>query len=733
MERAGPAAVAESASRPWSAGGDPAKRKHPFMAATGRTRTALVGSGFIADVHLQCLRAIRGVEVTALCDPAVERARRLAARHRVPHVFAGLGELLQAGAADAAHVLAPPALHHELAARCLQAGLHVLVEKPLALETAHVDALAAEAAARGVVLAVNHNQTFHPALLALRRQLAAGRLGRLEHVALVHNVPLRQLQTGDVGHFMFQSEGNILLEQGVHLFSIVHALLGRCLHVDAATGPPTTLPNGVRFFDDWQLTLRCERGTAGVRMAFGRTMPETTVHAIGSDGAAFVDLARGACWLRTKTRWPDFADHAANLFAGSFRLRRRSIGAFLGYPLALFGLRFPDDPFLRGMRGSLAAFHAAVRGAGPPPDGAAAAAAVLRMCTGAAAAAGASFAPPMPRSVPAPGPPRPREVVVLGGAGFLGRHCVRLLREAGRPVTLLVRRPQVLPPEWLQGGVRVFAGDAADPAALQRAVAGADAVLHLATVAGDDPAAVETAMAAAVRAAASACAAARVRRIVYASSTAALWLGGRRPVTGAAGTDPAPSRRGAYARAKIAAERELAAARDLDVVIVRPAIVVGPGASAEHSGVGLWVRDNHCVGWGRGRNPLPLVLADDCARGLVAALDAQGARGRAYNLAGAVRLTAREYLAELRSRTGRDYRFHATFLRSMWLLEVGKHCVKVLARRPRQFPSLRDLRSRSFRAPLDCADAERDLGFAPERDRARFLQRLFGGAGEGPR
>jgi len=62
----------------------------------------------------------------------------------------------------------------------------------------------------------------------------------------------------------------------------------------------------------------------------------------------------------------------------------------------------------------------------------------------------------------------------------------------------------------------------------------------------------------------------------------------------------------------------------------------------------------------------------------------------------------------------------------MWLQEVGKHFVKVLARRPREFPSMRDLRSRSFRAPLDCSDAERDLGFVAEADRGRFLDRLFG-------
>ena len=162
-------------------------------------------------------------------------------------------------------------------------------------------------------------------------------------------------------------------------------------------------------------------------------------------------------------------------------------------------------------------------------------------------------------------------------------------------------------------------------------------------------------------------------------------------------------------------------------MIVRPAIVLAPDGGFEHSGIGLWVRDNHCVGWGQGRTPLPLLLADDCAQALCSALDAAAAANRSYNLAGPVRPSAREFVRELRVRTGRDYCFHPTPLFWMWLQEALKHVVKVLARRGGALPSLRDLRSRSFRAGLDCRDAEADLGFAPEADRVRFFSRLFGG------
>jgi predicted dehydrogenase/nucleoside-diphosphate-sugar epimerase len=698
-------------------------------AAAGPTRVVLVGGGFIADVHLQVLRAVPGVRVVAICDPQRTRAERLAKKHGVPVAVASLAEALAAGGADAAHVLVPPAAHADVAAQCLAAGLHVLVEKPLVLRADDVAALAAQAKARGLVLAVNHNQTFHPAVGRLHAHLAAGRLGRLEHVAVQHHVPLRQLQSGDVSHFMFQTEGNILLEQGVHVFAVLYTLLGACREVRCVATAHTPLSNGVRFAAEWLLHLACERGTASVRLAFGASWQETTLQAIGTDGGALLDLQRGACWLRRKTRWLDFLDAGRNLAAGALHLAGRACGSVLGYGLGLFRVAFPDDPFLRGMRGSLRAFHAAVRGE-QLPDGvtAEAAAAVLATCEHAARAAGASMAPPpAPAALPVPGPPRAGEVVVLGGTGLIGRRCVARLLANGTPVTLLARRPALLPPPWRDGTVRVFAGDAADPRVLARAFAGATAVLHLATAAGDDPAGVEAAMAAAVRAAGEAALAAKVARFVYTSSTAALWLGDDRAIDGAAGTDPRPAARGAYARGKIAAERELAAlhAQGLPVVVVRPAIVVAAEGALEHSGVGLWVRDNHCVGWGTGRVPLPFVLADDVAQALVAALTAPAAVGRAYNLAGDVRLTAREWTETLAVRTRRDYRFHPTPLRWMWLQEVGKYAVKALARRPREWPAFRDLASRSFRTALDCGDAKRDLGFAPEGDRARFLARVF--------
>jgi len=668
-----------------------------------RTRVALVGAGFIARAHLDALRWCPGVEPTALCDTSREAAEALARRVPGARVFTSLEELLEARAADAIHILTPPGTHAALARRCLEAGLPCLVEKPLALEAEEIRELGAAARQRGLALGVNHNYPFLPGMDRLRRDLAAGRLGRLEELVLVYRAPLRQLLTGDVGHFMFQSEANILWEQGVHLFSLVHALIGPAEGVRAVAGERRRLANG-----------------APVQAA----MAEATLLALGSDGTARLDLLRASYQRLTRTRWLEFADQGLTLLSGAAGLAAQGAEALLGYPLALFGLRPASEPFNRGMLGSLRAFHGALAGGRPAPVGAEAAEAVDRMCRLAAEAVGASREAWSPAAPSEPGPARPGEVVLTGGGGFIGRALAAAL--AGRPLTLLVRRPALLPERLRDPSIRIFAGDARDPAALARALEGAAFLVHLATCADPDPSRVEASMAAGARTAGEACLAAGVKRMLFVSSTAALYCGGRAPLTGSSGVDPRPGKRPEYARGKIAAERaleELRKQRGLPLVVLRPAIGGGSGGLAEHTGVGLWVRENHCAGWGMGRTPLPFVLVEDVARAIAAALEAPGIEGRAYNLAGGVRLSARAYIAALAAATGRAYRFHPTPLWVTWALEGAKALVKTLAGRKGGAMTRRDLRSRAFLARFDTADAEADLGWRPVSDPETFLAR----------
>ena len=189
-----------------------------------------------------------------------------------------------------------------------------------------------------------------------------------------------------------------------------------------------------------------------------------------------------------------------------------------------------------------------------------------------------------------------------------------------------------------------------------------------------------------------------------------------------------PRARPLYSRGKIAAEAELARLhreRGLPLVIARPGVVVGAGTPAQHSGYGLWARDNHCIGWGRGENPLPLVWVEDVADALARIARHPGPEldGRALNLCTRVPLSARQCVAEIARASGRPIAFHPRGLALSQALELGKWLVKKAGRRADvEFPSWRDLKARALVPPFTSRTAREVLGWKPLEEREAFLE-----------
>lgn len=143
-------------------------------------RAGIIGTGFIGPVHVEALRRL-GLPVTALCDVA-DRAPAAAERLGIPRAFTDYRELVMAPEVDVVHITAPNRFHCAMALAALQAGRHVVCEKPLALNTRETAQIVRVARQTGAVFAVNYNVRFYPAVLELRRRVARGELGRLLHV-----------------------------------------------------------------------------------------------------------------------------------------------------------------------------------------------------------------------------------------------------------------------------------------------------------------------------------------------------------------------------------------------------------------------------------------------------------------------------------------------------------------------------------------------------------------------
>jgi nucleoside-diphosphate-sugar epimerase len=324
--------------------------------------------------------------------------------------------------------------------------------------------------------------------------------------------------------------------------------------------------------------------------------------------------------------------------------------------------------------------------------------------------------------------------VVLGATGFIGKRTVAKLLEARLPVTIVARRPHALTSDVIDavrdGRVRFFAGRLEDASTVSRALEGAHTVLQLATGNGDTWAKVQRSMVQGTRDVAQSALERGVARFVYVSSIAALYTGRDAPesiIADSTPTDPKPDERPLYARGKIAAEaalRELAASRGLPLVIVRPGVVMGAGSPPQHSGLGLWQRDNHCIGWGEGDNALPIVWVDDVADALVKIAQHRGDQlnGKALNLCARTTLTAREMVADLARVSGRAITFHPRSLALSQAMEVGKFVVKKAGRRPGvEWPSWHDLKARALVPSFGCDIARETLRWQPIEEREALL------------
>jgi predicted dehydrogenase len=142
-------------------------------------QTAVIGAGFIGRVHLEAIRRLGHVRIAALADPELDKARHLGEEFSIDRVEADFSSILADSSIDVVHVCTPNHLHFSVAMAALEAGKHVLCEKPLATSVDDARALAAAAAKSGRRNCLCHNLRYYPVVQQMRRLCEAGELGEI--------------------------------------------------------------------------------------------------------------------------------------------------------------------------------------------------------------------------------------------------------------------------------------------------------------------------------------------------------------------------------------------------------------------------------------------------------------------------------------------------------------------------------------------------------------------------
>jgi len=271
------------------------------ISAAASIRTAIVGTGYIAEFHARAIREARGVQLAATCDANLGRAKAFAGAWNIPLAFDYLPKMLGETRIDCVHILTPPDLHFSLAREALEAGVHVFLEKPMCTSTAEAEELVALAAERGLHLGVSHNFLFSAAFERLRAAVHSKALGPIDHITFNHFHELGQIRFGPFDNWMLRNPGNVMLETGPHLVSALLDLAGAPEALSVTADRKVTLPNGAGIYRRWRMRTTVGRTAIDLNINFAPGFPQRTIYVRGVFGSALLDFDADTCVIDQQT------------------------------------------------------------------------------------------------------------------------------------------------------------------------------------------------------------------------------------------------------------------------------------------------------------------------------------------------------------------------------------------------------------------------------------------------
>ncbi len=257
-------------------------------------KLAVVGYGYWGPNIVRNVMDRPELELWGLCEMNAERVAKFSARYPGARTSADFNEVLADPTIDAVSIATPPATHYPLVKRALEAGKHVLVEKPLATEVAQAEELMELANARNLTLMPGHTFLYSPAVNKVRELIDSGELGE------IYFVTSSRMNLG-----IYQPDG-VVNDLAPHDLSILLYWIDRPVTMVAASGS-TVFQNGVP--ETAFLTLSFEQGpTANVQLSWLAPHKVRQTIVVGSKRMVVYDDAATDGAVRVYDRGFDFTE-----------------------------------------------------------------------------------------------------------------------------------------------------------------------------------------------------------------------------------------------------------------------------------------------------------------------------------------------------------------------------------------------------------------------------------------
>jgi predicted dehydrogenase len=331
-------------------------------------KIAIVGCGQIADAHVSEVAKLPDARVVAVCDLEPLMAEQLAVRFGVPGHYSDFGELLARERPDVVHICTPPQSHLRLAEMAVDAGCHLVVEKPFALTYEDSLALVNCADRGGRKLTIGHTTQFDPVAEDTRRLIEAGALGEVVHVDSFFGYdlagPFGTFILGSPDHWVHKLPGKLFQNNINHLLhKITEFVEDERPEIHALAWRRRSRSLGdVRdqLLDELRVTIRGSKVSAFANFSSHIKPFQIFARIYGTRDTAHVDYVGRTVTLASTPAFPGAVGRLAAGFSHAYRYALAGTTNLQRFATA-------DFHYFAGLKTLFEKFYACIRDGGPVP------------------------------------------------------------------------------------------------------------------------------------------------------------------------------------------------------------------------------------------------------------------------------------------------------------------------------------------------------------------------------
>jgi predicted dehydrogenase/nucleoside-diphosphate-sugar epimerase len=649
-------------------------------------KVGIVGCGLNSDYHINFARSYPGADIIGVVDKDQQKASACANKFGIPKVCSTIKELLEYSKPDVIHIVTPPPTHYSLAKEAIELKCHVLVEKPMALNTQEARKLYELAEENGVKLCTMHNHFYDPCMVKARDLIRNDQLGKVINVESYYGLntridAFRRYPSPNVLPWIYNLPGGVFHDFMAHPLYVMLPYTGKPQEIRVMEKSFGELPQNIS--DELRILITGERSFGTLTFSFAAKPHLHFLRVYGTKMMINVDFNTMTTTVHPVSHLPKAAQKATYNLSESWQLFSNTMSNVWN-----FG-RGKLRPY-QGMKVLIHKFYDSIDGKGDIPatkDEALTVIQTMDEIWKQIKNTRLDFKPIIPiRSPGATG--KGKKILVTGATGFLGKRLAELLIQRGYAVRALARKLSDIE-RLKQLNAEIFFGDVASVESLEPAFQGIDYVIHAAadTTGGEEEGQLSTVQG--TRNIINLCEQSKIKKLVYISSCSVYGIADYKTgqtVTEESPLERFPEKRGSYSHSKLKAEaivRQAIKNGRVPIVCLRPGTIWGPGGEVFTPMMGFGLGHKLFAIIGPGKFILPFIFIDNLAEAIIASMESEKSNGKIFNVVDPDRLTKKDYtdllLKQLYPKAHYIYVPYGILYLTVFLQEI---LLKMLKRKP---------------------------------------------------